>query len=83
MNCNGTGTITRIVTRPDGSMVPEADDFIITEAIKLPGWPPIAIATTIADAQRVPSTIVPGGVFVTHVHTRLPDINPHANDWFP
>ncbi len=76
VNCNGTGTITRIVTRPDGSTAPEADDFIITEAINA-AWQPIA--TTIVDAQRVPSAIVPGGVFVTHVHTRLPQTNPQSN----
>jgi len=76
VNCNGTGTITRIVTRPDGSTAPEADDFIITDAINA-AWQPIA--TTIVDAQRVPSAIVPGGVFVTHVHTRLPQTNPQSN----
>jgi hypothetical protein len=71
VNCNGTGTITRVVTRPDGSTAPSTDDFIITQAIKFPGRP--AIATTIVDATRNPSVILPGGVFVTHVHTRLPD----------
>ncbi len=76
VNCNGTGTITRIVTRPDGSTAPEADDFIITGAINS-AWQ--AIAVTIMDAQRVPSAIVPGGVFVTHVHTRLPQTNPQPN----
>ena len=34
VNCNGTGTITRIVTRPDGTTAPAMDDFIITAAIK-------------------------------------------------
>jgi hypothetical protein len=38
-------------------------------------WRP-PVATTIVDAQRVPSAIVPGGIFVTHVHTRLPDSQP-------
>lgn len=71
VNCNGTGTITRIVTRPDGTTAPAVDDFIITEAIKWVGRP--ALATKIVDAQRDPSVILPGGVFVTRVHTRLPD----------
>jgi hypothetical protein len=72
VKCNGIGTITRIVTRPDGSTASAIDDFIITEAIKVAGRP--SIATTVVDAQRDPSVILPGGVFVTRVHTRLPDI---------
>jgi hypothetical protein len=71
VNCNGTGTITRLVTKPDGTTAPAVDDFIITEALKAVGRP--AIAMTIVDAQRDPSVILPGGVFVTRVHTRLPD----------
>src|SRR5215471_12717672 len=42
VNCNGSGVITRVVTKPDGTTVPEVDDFLITEAIKLPFAPPIA-----------------------------------------
>jgi hypothetical protein len=72
VNCNGTGTITRLVTKPDGTTAPAIDDFVITQAIKVPGRP--SIATTIVDAQRDPSVILPGGVFVTRVHTRLPDV---------
>lgn len=71
VNCDGTGTITRIVTRADGSTAPAADDFIITKSEFLRGWP--WIATSITDVQRDPSVIVPGGIFVTRVHTRLPD----------
>ena len=71
VNCSGIGTITRLVTKPDGSKAPAIDDFIITEAIKGFGRP--SIATTIVDAQRDPSVILPGGVFVTRVHTRLPN----------
>ncbi len=77
VNCNGAGTITRIVTRPDGTTAPAMDDFIITQAIKTPAGQ--LIATTIVDAQRDPSVILPGGVFVTRVHTLLPDINPSGN----
>ena len=76
VNCDGTGTITRIVTRPDGTKASAIDDFIITEAMRSPLRPAIAIATKIVDAQRDPSVILPGGVFVTRVHTRLPEIEP-------
>jgi hypothetical protein len=75
VNCNGTGTITRIVTKPDGTKAPALDDFIITQAAKPDLGPPIA--NTIVDAQRDPSVILPGGVFVTRVHTRLPDVSPY------
>jgi hypothetical protein len=82
VNCDGTGVITRIVTRPDGTKASAVDDFVITRAIASENgrsengrnWPhPRAIATTIVDAQRTPSVILSGGVFVTRVHTRLPD----------
>ena len=75
VNCDGTGTITRTVTRPDGSTAPAVDDFIVTGAtptfLGAKGWQ--FLATTIVDAQRDPSVILPGGVFVTRVHSRLPD----------
>jgi hypothetical protein len=70
VNCDGTGTITRIVKRPDGTTGPASDDFLITSAMQKDGQ---LIATTIVDAQRDPSVIVPGGVFVTRTHTLLPD----------
>jgi hypothetical protein len=31
------------------------------------------IATAFTDAQRTPSALVPGGIFLTRVHTRLPN----------
>ena len=71
VNCDGTGTFTLTVTRPDGTMASAAHDFIITSAIKQEGR---VIATTIADVQRDPSVIIPGGIFVTRVHTRLPEV---------
>jgi hypothetical protein len=77
VNCDGTGVITRTVTRPDGTKAFAVDDFVITRAIASRSgrdWPlPRTIATTIVDAQRTPSVILSGGVFVTRVHTRLPD----------
>jgi len=30
------------------------------------------IATDLGDAQRVPSALVPGGIFITRVQTRQP-----------
>ena len=70
VNCNGSGTITRIVTRPDGTKASADDDFLVTEAVEEGGK---LIATTIVDVQRDPSVILPGGVFLTRVHTRRPD----------
>lgn len=70
VNCDGTGTITRIVTQASGATSTVVDDFIITAAEMKQGHP---IATTIVSAQQTPSVVVPGGIFVTFVHTRLPD----------
>lgn len=67
VNCNGTGTINRIVTRADGSTATASDDFLITKAVEENGR---LMATEIFDAQRDPSVIVPGGIFLTRVHTR-------------
>jgi hypothetical protein len=71
VNCNGTGTFIRVVTLPDGTKASGSDDFIITSAIKQEGR---LIATSIADVQRDPSVVVAGGVFLTRVHTRLPEV---------
>jgi hypothetical protein len=70
VNCNGTGVINRLVTRPDGTTAVASDDFLITEAVEQDGR---LLATTIVDVQRDPSVILPGGVFLTRVHTRRPD----------
>jgi hypothetical protein len=151
VNCDGSGTITRLVTRPDGTTATATDDFLITEASRVSdnsstryeastvleqlqeaaqarfnraltpgelqalfsspgvnysgtgtvdgaqleaaldligrysgnpadpfagGVPPlprrIFIATRIVDIQQAPSVIVPGGIFLTRVHTRRP-----------
>jgi PKD domain len=69
VNCDGSGTITRIVTRPDGTTATASDDFLITEAIEKDGR---LIAATIEDVQRDPSVILPGGVFLTRIHTLRP-----------
>jgi hypothetical protein len=70
VNCDGTGTITRTLTASNGVIVTQVDDFVITKATAERGR---LVATAIADAVRVPSALVPGGIFVTRVHTRLPD----------
>jgi len=69
VNCDGTGVITRVATLPDGTSVPALDDFLITEAIVKDGK---LIATAMEDAQRIPSGIVPGGVFLTRKYRRRP-----------
>jgi hypothetical protein len=70
VNCDGTGTLTRVVTPATGSASTVVDDFVITASIVKSGQ---LIATTIVSAQQTPSVVVPGGIFVTFVHTRQPD----------
>ena len=65
VNCDGTGTITRVL---NGTIM-QIDDFVINKGIVEHGR---RIATEIQDAQRVPSAVVPGGIFVIRVHTRRP-----------
>jgi hypothetical protein len=69
VNCDGTGVFTRTVALPDGTKSSETDDFLITRAVLRDGK---LIATAIVDAQREPSTLVPGNYFLTRSHTRLP-----------
>jgi hypothetical protein len=68
VNCDGTGVITRILTVGITQTL-QFDDFVVTRAIIEDGH---LIATSIADAQQTPSTIVAGGIFVTRVWTRSP-----------
>lgn len=75
VNCDGTGVITRVVTRADGTTAPTSDDFMITDAVPLYGGAGnVLIATTFLDIQREPSVIIPGGIFVTRVHTRRAEL---------
>ena len=68
VNCDGTGVITRVLTA--GTVVTtQEDDFVITGAVEKDGE---LIATSVQDAQRTPSAIVPGGIFLRRVWTRLP-----------
>ena len=72
VNCDGTGVVTRILTVGTTQTL-QYDDFVITGAIRLGDR---LIVTSVADAQRTPSTIVAGGIFLTRVWTRLPQIEP-------
>ena len=68
VNCDGTGVITRVLTAGTVQTTQE-DDFVITGAEEKDGE---LIATSIQDAQRTPSAIVAGGIFLRRVWTRLP-----------
>jgi hypothetical protein len=71
VNCNGTGQFNRVLTQSNGTVTHQVDDFVITAAI--PTFNGLFIATAIVDAQETPSAIIPGGVFLTRVHTRQPN----------
>ena len=72
INCDGTGVITRVLTSSTGVVTTQMDDFVITTADVKDG---VFVAKTMEDAVRVPSALVPGGVFVTRYYTRRPDNN--------
>jgi hypothetical protein len=76
VNCDGTGVVNRTTTLSTGAVSHGTDDFIITGAIVKNGQ---LIATALVDAQRTPSAIVPGGVFLTRTWTRLPDRDQDAD----
>ena len=78
VNCDGTGVVTQTLTLSDGSTQTQANDFISTGAMLVPNplgpfFPGQLVATAAEDAARIPSPIVPGGLFVTHRYSRLPD----------
>lgn len=75
VNCDGTGVITRILT-VGTTQTEQFDDFVITSAIFEHGH---LIATGVADATRTPSTIVPGGIFLTRAWTRIPSHGEHED----
>jgi len=76
VNCDGTGKITRVLTASNGVVTNQVDDFVVTRAIENDGR---LIATTFEDAVETPSALVPGGIFVTRVQTRVPP--PPDRDW--
>jgi hypothetical protein len=71
VNCDGTGTFTRIVTSSTGVVTTQMDDFVITKATEQEDGQ--FLATALEDATRVPSALVPGGVFFFRSYTRRPD----------
>jgi len=70
VNCNGTGVFTRTLTSSTGVVTTQTDDFVITKATERDGR---LLATALEDAQRTPSALVPGGLFVFRNYTRRPD----------
>ncbi len=71
VNCDGTGVITRTLTASNGVTATLTDDFLITKAtVQEDGK---LIATALEDAQRQPSAIVAGGIFLIRSYTRRPD----------
>ena len=72
INCDGTGVITRFVKLSNGETGTVVSDFIITQAVRSRLDNGVLIATAVEDAQRTPSFIVPGGIFLTRTYTRQP-----------
>lgn len=72
INCDGTGVITRFVKLSNGETGTVVSDFIITKGVRSRRDKEELVATALEDAQRTPSFIVPGGVFLTRTYTRLP-----------
>jgi hypothetical protein len=71
VNCDGTGVFTRTLTTSTGVVTVQHDDFVITQAkVRDDGQ---LLATALVDAQRTPSAIVAGGIFLTRSYTRRPD----------
>jgi hypothetical protein len=73
INCDGTGVITRDVQTSTGGIATVVSDFVITRALQSQSEDGVLIATELVDAQRTPSFIVAGGIFLTRSYTRLPD----------
>lgn len=69
VNCDGSGTFVLNSRRPDGSALTVTDDFVITKSIVQNGQ---LLATAMAGAQRDPSAVIDGGIFITRTHIRRP-----------
>ena len=71
INCDGSGTFVRTLTSSTGVVTTQTDDFLITQAkVEEDGQ---LLATALEDATRVPSALVPGGLFVFRSYSRRPD----------
>jgi hypothetical protein len=62
--------VNRTTTSSLGIVVTTVDNFAVTGAIVKDGQ---LIATSITDAQQIPSALVPGGIFLFRNYARLPD----------
>ena len=71
VNCDGTGVETRTATSSTGVVTTQQDDFVITQAIRQEDGG--LLATALEDAQRTPSALVPGGLFLFRHFTRRSD----------
>lgn len=72
VNCDGSGVITTMLTTSNGITATQMYDFVITGAIVQDGFGGAIIATALVDAQRTPSAIIPGGIFLSRTYKRLP-----------
>jgi hypothetical protein len=73
VNCDGTGVITTMLATSTGVAATQTYDFMITGAVAQGGGvDAFILATSLVDAQRTPSAIVPGGIFLTRTYTLLP-----------
>jgi hypothetical protein len=74
VNCDGTGVVYRALTTTTGTVVTTVDDLIITGATLIfdSTGNQVMRATNVVDAAEVPSTLVPGGLFVTRTYARRP-----------
>jgi hypothetical protein len=70
VNCDGTGVITRTLTASTGVVTTQTDDLLITQATMKDDR---LLATALEDAQRTPSAIVAGGIFLIRSYIRRPD----------
>ena len=70
VNSDGTGKMVLTITLPNGTTANATEDFVIARAQKGDSG---LIATEVIDAQEQPSTVIPGGVFVTHTYILRPE----------
>lgn len=70
INPDGTGTVSFLVTFPDGHTANVTEDLVITKAKIRHG---MLIATSMFEAQEQPSVVLSGNVFVTHTYTKIPN----------
>lgn len=76
VNYSGTGTVDGFQLQAALELIGRYSGNPVDAWAALPGRPawtrPTFIATKIVDVQQAPSVIIPGGIFLTRVHTRRP-----------